>query len=88
VVGLSRRDQYVEKVWCPALHLVDVHAGIEQERLASDPILPDERETTVLPARQRLSRIKPRPSQSRVKIEAGHLRSRVSGRARSCLGCP
>ena len=88
VVGLSVSDQYFKKVGCPALHLVDVHAGIEQECLASDPIAADEREITVSPARQGLSRIKARPSQSRIKIKAGHLRSRVSHHGRFCLENP
>jgi hypothetical protein len=88
VVGLSRGDQYVKEVGCPALHLVDIHAGIEQERLTSDPILTEKREITILAASQRLSRIKPRPSQSGIEIEAGHLRSRVLDRGRSCLEHP
>ncbi|OKO67907.1 hypothetical protein AC630_39755 [Bradyrhizobium sp. AS23.2] len=59
MVGLSCGNQHVKQVGCAALHLVDIHAGIEQERLASDAILAEEREITILPARQCLLRIKP-----------------------------
>jgi len=51
VVGLPRRNQHIDKIWRPPLHLIDIDAGVEERRPASDAILADERKLTLFPAR-------------------------------------
>ena len=88
MVDLSPVNEEIEDVGRPTLHLVDVDAGIEQQRLAADPFLVHEWKFVVRPAGQSFLRIKSRPPLSSVEVEIRHLRIRVSGRQEPCLWTP
>lgn len=84
MIAVPRIDEPLDKIRCTALHLVDIDACIEQERLACDFFRADERKLGIVAARERLAWVEARPAERGVDIKPWHVRSRASGPDRQC----
>ena len=73
VIDLPCRRQAFDDAGRPALQLVNIHTGVEQQRLTGDVLLAGEWQLRIRAARQRPARAQSRPADSGVKIEPRHL---------------
>lgn len=78
MIDLPRVDQTLNDQRRVALHLVDIDAGIEQQRLADQFLFAGEGEFAVRPPRKRPTRIEPGPAQRARNIKCHHVRNPAS----------
>ena len=77
MIDLSRVDELLDQYWSAPLHLVDIDAGIEHQRLACDLLRARERQRAVSAAGQHLARIEARPAKCALNVEFAHFKSRA-----------